>query len=212
MLLISAGFAAKGLPDRSRIVGIHQTDENRGLAFSAGGDPTALTVPSLLRGLVPDLVGFSTGDHPAELCYGPLCHPYLHWPTDRLNAAQSGALAINLERQASYLHAAMLADPRVDLHHHFKLLSLFVGANDLCAACPAAAHEAVADSDKATAGFLDPADKFEAAVRLAVDSVRRNIPRTVLNLMLLPNISQTWDLTHDDPWCAKLRASGLVYE
>ncbi|KAI9340139.1 hypothetical protein DFJ73DRAFT_845372 [Zopfochytrium polystomum] len=198
---ITAAFAAKGLPTPGEITDVRHTEENRGASFVMGGDVGAVTLPNFIRRYNPQLKGFSVGDHLAEVCYGPLCLPYAHWPTDHLNAAQTGSLVMNLERQLAYLTDAMILSRDIDFHKDFKLISLFIGSNDLCAGC----------SKELNHTFLSP-DAFEAQIRYVLNALRRNIPRTVVNIQMELMVSQTWDLTNDEPWCATLRASGLAFE
>jgi phospholipase B1 len=66
---ITAGFGAKGhhinLP-----INIYNLHENRGVSFSIGGDPDAVTIANFIKHYSPELIGSSIGDHLVELCYG----------------------------------------------------------------------------------------------------------------------------------------------
>ncbi|KAJ3227361.1 hypothetical protein HK099_002427 [Clydaea vesicula] len=93
---ITAGFGAKDSgwnpPTTKSFI------ENRGVSFSIGGDKNFTTLPNLIRNYNPNLVGFSTGEHLAELCYGVVCPPQ-YYIEDYLNMAQSGSKLINLFAQ-----------------------------------------------------------------------------------------------------------------
>ena len=74
-------------------------NEYRGANFALGGDSDVISVPNILRNYSPNLVEDSKGTHLIEVCYGVLC-PSNYTPTsDQLNAAQSGAQALNIDKQ-----------------------------------------------------------------------------------------------------------------
>lgn len=59
-----------------------------------------------------------------------------HPAEDVLNAAQSGALAANLvPHETDYIMQQLKANPMINMEEDWKLLTLLVGANDLCASC-----------------------------------------------------------------------------
>ncbi|KAL2911598.1 hypothetical protein HK105_208937 [Polyrhizophydium stewartii] len=199
---ISAGFGAKGLSDPTTPTPIKATTESRGVAFSMGGDPGALTLANLVSVFRPDLVGRSIGDHVAEVCYYLWCLPFQYWPRqDRLNGAQSGATVPTLPHELDYVVDQMRRDPGIDFDRDFKLLTLFIGSNDVCIGC----------STLGLDGALSP-DVFESHMRQLFESMRQSIPRLVVNVLLQFNVSQVWDATHDDLRCSMLRSSGLVFE
>ncbi|KAJ3055276.1 hypothetical protein HK097_011007 [Rhizophlyctis rosea] len=199
---ITAGFAAKGLSNGSEPMPMRSTTENRGTSFSMGGDTGVVSVPNLIRQFQPELKGYSTGDHIAEICYGLWCVPFQYWPRqDKLNAAQTGAMVHNLIYELQYLVSAMKMQKDIDFEKDFKLLTLFIGSNDVCLGCSSIPGPA----------WPSPA-LFEQTVRILIGEIRARIPRVVVNVLMQFNVSQVYDLTHDDPWCARLRASGFVFE
>ncbi|KAI8929574.1 hypothetical protein BC831DRAFT_274909 [Entophlyctis helioformis] len=199
---ISAGFAAKGPDDSSTPIPMKNTLENRGVAFSMGGDDGAITLPNLMSKYRPGLVGASTGDHIAEICYLAICLPFQYWPAqDRFNAAQSGATVPTLFHEINYLVKQMETDPVIDFEHDFKLLTLFIGSNDVCLGCIRGGID----------GMLSP-EAFELHMRQVLDTLRSRVPRLVVNILMQFNVSQVWDATHKDTRCTLLRTSGLVFE
>ena len=66
---VTAGFGAKGRNVHIPI-DIYNLYENRGVSFSMGGDPGAVTIANFIQHYSPELIGSSIGNHLVELCYG----------------------------------------------------------------------------------------------------------------------------------------------
>ncbi len=101
--------------------------EYRGLAFSIGGDKdinTILTVPNILKEFSNNLTGFSTGK----------TRLYDH-NGDNLNRAISGSQAFNLLEQAKKLTQMVFNSNEIDFWNDWKLVTVFIGANDICESC-----------------------------------------------------------------------------
>ncbi|CAB5343799.1 unnamed protein product [Rhizophagus irregularis] len=132
---ITAGFGAKG--HHANIpIDIHNLHENRGVSFSIGGDPGAVTIANFIKHYSPELIGSSTGDHLVELCYGLICPPYQYKPKkDRFNAAQSGMMASNLTIELNYLLDQLYKEPMEVVLKSYKYLTFFIGSNDICFRC-----------------------------------------------------------------------------
>ncbi len=106
------------------------SNESRGASFSIGGDPTAITLATILKKFNPNLVGYSVGSYPAgkdiylfiyficifltllfthlvhiDVCYGFTCPTARYYPNvDVNNAAKSGAMMFDLVTvQLNYL-------------------------------------------------------------------------------------------------------------
>ncbi|XP_036290785.1 phospholipase B1, membrane-associated [Pipistrellus kuhlii] len=95
----------------------------RGLSWSAGGDgvlETHTTLPNILKKFNPQILGFSTGTQEE---------------TAGLNMAVEGARARDMPAQARDLVARMKNSPEINLEKDWKLITLFVGSNDLCHYC-----------------------------------------------------------------------------
>ena len=94
--------------------------EFRGVSWSIGGDEGATTLPNLIKHYNPNLQGYSvkTGkEGTANAAY---------------NFAVSGAVASGLLEQATHLVDRIKSD---NLNGKWKVVTLFIGGNDLCAMC-----------------------------------------------------------------------------
>eukprot|EP00731_Ephydatia_muelleri_P026765 Em0018g865a len=127
---VTAGFGLMG--SQGSLVG--DVQEYRGQAWSMGSDANASTVATFLRFYTPAIIGGSLGNHIVELCYDILCPPFQYEPQkDVFNSAQSGAMIPNLvTHEFDYLYAQLTSNPEVDMANDWKLLTVFVGINDLC--------------------------------------------------------------------------------
>jgi phospholipase B1 len=126
---ITAGFGIQGSKG--------QLNESRGLSASIGGDTNAVTLANFLRFYSPNLQGPSLGQHIVELCEGALCPPLQYHPAqDVLNSAQSGALLENLvTHELDYLISQLKVNHAINIKEDWKVLTIFIGANDLCSSC-----------------------------------------------------------------------------
>ncbi|KAI9481391.1 MAG: hypothetical protein EXX96DRAFT_481185 [Benjaminiella poitrasii] len=135
---VMAAFAAEGIQDNT-FFNIENAYENRGVSFAMGGDPNAITMPNILNYYSHNLYGASVGEHIISICFGnQICPQGQYRPKiDVLNAAQSGARSLNLDHELDYI-----LDELDDLYKSgtvqrtdWKLLTLFIGSNDICHSC-----------------------------------------------------------------------------
>ncbi|KAL7740716.1 hypothetical protein ACLKA6_000080 [Drosophila palustris] len=146
-------------------------NEFRGLAFSGGGLGdwrTYLTLPNILKVFNPQLYGYATGNSLV------VNHRISH-----LSIAEPMIMSRDLVYQARVLIDLMRRDPHVDLQRHWKLLTVFVGNNDLC-------------SD--ICHWNDPQsaiDQHARDLRKAFRLLRDHVPRLLINLIVAPNIQLT---------------------
>jgi phospholipase B1 len=182
---ITAGFGIQGAKGG--------LNEFRGLSWDIGGDSNATTLANFLRYYNPSIQGFSLGSHIVELCYGPLCPPFQYHPAlDVLDAAQSGAMVADLvSHELDYLIKQVKANPMINLKEDWKLLTILIGANDLCASCTLVKE------------FLDPAE-FEKHLSETLEGIRTNIPRVFVQLVEVFNLSQVYDLSLKTKACANI--------
>uniref|UniRef100_A0A8R1HX78 SGNH hydrolase-type esterase domain-containing protein n=1 Tax=Caenorhabditis japonica TaxID=281687 RepID=A0A8R1HX78_CAEJA len=99
----------------------------RGLAFQCGGDSTLdehVTVANVLKKFNPNIIGYSTGIGSANV-----------WEVAKLNQAIPGAEAIDIITQARSLVHIIQAHKEIDVKNDWKLINIFIGANDMCAYC-----------------------------------------------------------------------------
>ncbi|XP_059177532.1 phospholipase B1, membrane-associated-like [Physella acuta] len=133
----------------------------RGVSWSIGGDEsysTLPTLPNILRMYNSDLHGYSKGVDNQHIGY---------------NMAISGARTFDIIQQAYLLVQKMRLDPLVDIENDWKVLTIFIGGNDLLDTCRviASSTEMYANNIKTTLEYL-----------------LVNLPRTFVNLVQLFNV------------------------
>ncbi|KAJ3606857.1 hypothetical protein NHX12_026375 [Muraenolepis orangiensis] len=97
--------------------------EYRGVSWSIGGDAmleTVTTLPNILKKFNPALQGFSEGRVERKKGF---------------NMAISGAKTSDIPAQVKALIKAMMENKKVDYNNDWKLVTIFVGGNDLCNYC-----------------------------------------------------------------------------
>lgn len=159
------------------ILGLGELDayvEYRGFAYTGGGFETwrtALTLPNILKLYNPQLHGFAVG-HSLGADVN----------VSRFNLAEPLLSIQDLPFQAHVLIERMRRDPLVNLREHWKLLSIQVGANDLCSEL---------------CSWPDP----EAFLRMLAHQLRdtfrilkRHVPRLLINFIVLPDIDELLSL------------------
>lgn len=165
-------------------------NEFRGKSWCIGGDENATTVPNFLSTYVPDIQGAAKGHHVLEYCSGPQCPNFQYHPqTDVHNAAQSGAMIMNLPtHEFDYLLKQVYNNPNIDIENDWKLMTILIGANDICSCC---------DLNQTYTG----PDAFEKDMRDVLEKVRSTLPRTFVNLILGFNISEVYWLGRKSLYC-----------
>ncbi|XP_067938740.1 phospholipase B1, membrane-associated-like isoform X2 [Watersipora subatra] len=141
--------------------------EYRGRSWSIGGDNDYLsgttTLPNIMKQFNPNLIGASTGSGNANSAGA------------NLNVAVAGAIAQDMPTQARNLVNKLTSDSRIDLEKDWKMVTLFIGGNNLCDFC----SDLIAHS----------AETMIANVAEALDILRDNIPRLYVNLLEIFDIS-----------------------
>ncbi|GBB99324.1 hypothetical protein RclHR1_03490006 [Rhizophagus clarus] len=181
--------------------GTDPLDEYRGANFALGGDPDVISIPNILRKFSPNLVGDSKGTHIIEVCYGILCPSNYIPKSDQLNAAQSGAQALNIDKQVNYLIDQLSQRKDIDVKNDWKLATIWFGNNDLCNGC----------TDIAKQIQFSP-DQFESHIRDGLEKLRKNVPRVFVNLMSVFKISQMFEASLKDENCVLGKVAGLFLE
>ncbi|KAI9179784.1 hypothetical protein H9P43_005114 [Blastocladiella emersonii ATCC 22665] len=120
---ISAGFAmVSGAAPKTRVL------EYRGKVYSIGGDAGEVTVPNLLRVVVP-------GDGERRLVGAPK-HVTLPLAAGKaLDRAVSGAVVQDLPKQARSLVSLLSLPPYAARRKEWKLVTVLIGANNICRFC-----------------------------------------------------------------------------
>jgi len=165
--------------------GVHDSvNESYGASFSVGGDLGSVTLANLFHYFNADLVGYSSGTYPAEVCYGSTCPSFQYNPAQEANnAAKSGAMVVDMvSQQTAYLIRQLNQNPLIDVQNDWKVLTIMVGFNDLCASCAF------------DLPFLDP-DDYQNNLMATIERIRTSIPRVFVNLVSGYNISQAYDLS-----------------
>jgi phospholipase B1 len=192
---ITAGFAAKGLLP-NQVLDLNALVEDRGLSFSIGGDQGAITLGNFFAKENPSIFGRSVGSHAPNICTPLFCIGSYQPELDQLNGARTGATTSNINNQVTYIVEQMKNTSLVNFENDPKLISVMIGANDICRSCR---------------NLLTP-DQFEENMKSLFEKIRLQIPNTIINAYQLFNVSQLYDLTKDSTVCQEKRASSLTSE
>ncbi|XP_075215345.1 phospholipase B1, membrane-associated-like [Lycorma delicatula] len=144
----------------------HVYTENRGLSWSIGGQGTwreFLTLPNILKEFNPNLVGFSLDDS------------FTHHKASQFNVAEPAARSHHLPHMASVLVRRIKADPRVNFNKDWKLITVMMGSNDFC-------------FDMCYGDFKSAPERHRKDLRKLLNYLRDNLPRTLVNLVISPNL------------------------
>ncbi|VFV37253.1 phospholipase membrane-associated isoform 1 [Lynx pardinus] len=129
----------------------------RGVSWSIGGDgilDTHTTLPNILKKFNPHILGFSTGTLEE---------------TAGLNVAVEGARARDMPTQARDLVERMKNNPEIDLENDWKLITLFIGSNDVCHYCE--------NQEAHSAG------EYIRHIQQALDIFYEELPRAFINVV-----------------------------
>ncbi|KFO93358.1 Phospholipase B1, membrane-associated, partial [Buceros rhinoceros silvestris] len=158
----------------------------RGVSWSVGGNEnisTVTTLANILREFNPSLIGYSTGTGRQTS------------ENAALNQAVAGAHAEDLPAQASQLVQRMKNDTRINLQTDWKLITVFIGGNDLCQLCKNPAH-------------YSP-ENYTYNIQLALDVLHREVPRAFVNLVTVLSIASLRELHASKNTCPKLLMRSL---
>ncbi|XP_030854381.1 phospholipase B1, membrane-associated [Strongylocentrotus purpuratus] len=141
--------------------------EYRGLTFSHGGDEGFETNPTLanvLRKFNPALKGYGWGTG--------------RWDSDEagMNVGYPGDKANDMPHQADWLIEKMKADPNIDYENDWKVVTLFIGGNDLCAWCKNIVYYA--------------SDNYVNFIHESLMTLHDQMPRTIVNVVGLLQVYQ----------------------
>ncbi|XP_060927910.1 phospholipase B1, membrane-associated [Limanda limanda] len=134
--------------------------EYRGLSWSIGGDDnltTVTTLSNILKYYNGNLTGFSVGLGKEQT------------PQAFLNQAVGGAKSGDIPSQVRTLVARMKSDSRINFESDWKVITLLVGANDIC--------------DHCYNSLLYSAENYVQNVRESLDYLHKQVPRALVNLM-----------------------------
>ncbi|XP_038123562.1 phospholipase B1, membrane-associated-like [Cyprinodon tularosa] len=132
----------------------------RGLSWSIGGDEnltTVTTLPNILRHFNHNVTGYSLG-------IGDQNNPKAF-----LNQAVPGGKSRDIPSQVRTLVSKMKSDPNVNFENDWKVITIFIGGNDVCAYC----ENSLLYSVENYVGFLQE----------SLDYLFKEVPRAFVNLV-----------------------------
>lgn len=143
--------------------------EFRGRSWSVGGDKKLerlVTLPNILKKFNPKLRVYSTG---LDLSLASKTGV-------GLNVAVSGQESNHIPDQARTLVKRLKSDKNVDFQNDWKLITLFIGGNDLCGYC----HNKT----------LHSPDSYTNFIKEGLDIIYKEVPRAFVNLVSVLNVKE----------------------
>ncbi|CAL8314792.1 unnamed protein product [Lota lota] len=155
--------------------------EYKGVSWSIGGDATLETVttlPNILKKFNPALQGFSKG-----------------WGARQkgFNMAMSGAKTSDIPAQIQALIKAMKEHEKVDFDNDWKLVTIFVGTNDLCNYC--------IDQDNLSA------KNYSHNLKISLDILYNQVPRVMVNVVEIVQIDPLRTVKKNDLGCTLFQST-----
>ncbi|XP_075963706.1 phospholipase B1, membrane-associated-like [Anarhichas minor] len=170
---LTAGFGAKA----TNLLQLRT--EYRGVSWSIGGDKTLETVttlPNILKKFNPEIKGVSKGRGTRQTGF---------------NMAVSGAKISGIPGQVRRLIDTMKNDSTVDFENDWKLVTLFIGGNDLCQYC----------NDRAS---LSP-QNYRQHLMTSLDMLYKEVPRAVVNVVEILEVEGLRRVKKDSLGCNVLQ-------
>ncbi|GFS18649.1 phospholipase B1, membrane-associated [Elysia marginata] len=136
------------------------------LSWSIGGRAEfekQITLPNIIRKFNPETVGAAQSRRKRVF-----------------NKARSGAKADEMLNQTIALVDAIKADKHIDFENDWKVVTVFIGGNDICAICD-------------DYNYYSP-ENYQKRVQDALDYLQDNLPRTFVNLVELLNVEMVQEL------------------
>ncbi|CAB3407046.1 unnamed protein product [Caenorhabditis bovis] len=153
----------------------------RGLAFQIGGEVDLdehVTIASIMKKFSPNIFGYSSGIGSANV-----------WEVSKLNQAVPGAEAHDIIGQARSLVTAMHNHPSIDIKNDWKLINIFIGANDMCAYC----------TDRENGAHSKA--QYKASLIQAIQILKDNLPRTIVSMTGMFDMAMLREIDHDRYFC-----------
>lgn len=141
--------------------------EYRGISWSVGGDNNfeeTLTIANIIKKYNPNVYGQSYG------------RGNVRQEDSVFNCAVPGAVSEDIYDQSQDLVRKMKADENVNLEEDWKLVTLFIGGNDLCASCRNLFHYS--------------AEQYVEHIKKGIDYLYYELPRTVVNVIGILNVPE----------------------
>ncbi|XP_065123437.1 phospholipase B1, membrane-associated-like [Paramisgurnus dabryanus] len=153
----------------------------RGVSWSIGGDETLETVttlPNILKKFNPNVFGFSKGTNEQ---------------TKGFNVAVTGAQARNIPEQVRDLITALSSSDKVNFEEYWKLVTLFIGLNDLCLHC----HDPDSRSPQ----------KYIDHITESLDMLYNEVPRVLVNVVEVPEVKDVRLVHKNTLGCSLIKES-----
>ncbi|CAF2911583.1 unnamed protein product [Rotaria sp. Silwood2] len=163
--------------------------ENRGISWSIGGDYTYSTIcslPNILREYNGNLAGFSTK-------VSVISSNSQNVANNGLNVAKSWDSSSQMLYQAELLMDRLKNQNLCDWNNDWKVITLFVGSNDLCSFC----------EDSNLTKYTP--EQYVNYIRDTLDKLyNASIPRTLINLVLVSDVRNVKGLSNGNYVCQVL--------
>ncbi|KAK9721446.1 GDSL-like Lipase/Acylhydrolase [Popillia japonica] len=139
----------------------------RGVSFPIGGEKTwrqYLTLPNIIKEYNPNLVGYALrASNTVERA-------------SQFNVAEDSAISADMPYMAKVLLKRITSDKRVNVKNDWKLILIFIGANDFCQSCYNEDAETILEKHKRD---------LLAVLRI----LRDNLPRTFVGIVNPPYVT-----------------------
>lgn len=135
-------------------------NQYRGLSWSIGGDANltkVTTLPNILKNFNPGLTGYSLGTGRESS------------PQASLNQAVAGAKSDDMMTQVRALVKRMKNDSNINFKEDWKVITVFIGGNDLCDFCKNSLFYSM--------------ENYIKNVRETLDYLHKEVPRALVNLV-----------------------------
>ncbi|XP_073821417.1 phospholipase B1, membrane-associated [Musca autumnalis] len=146
---------------------IQNLAEYRGVVSTGGGLKdwrTFLTLPNILKVFNPNLYGYAIGN------------VVTRDRASKFNVGEASALTMDMPYQARVLIRRLEKDPLVDMAKHWKLLTLFIGSNDVC-------------FDMCYHNSLEQYfEEHRRNLYKTLEILKAHVPRLLVNIMSTPNL------------------------
>ncbi|KAG0174910.1 hypothetical protein DFQ28_006929 [Apophysomyces sp. BC1034] len=155
--------------------------EYRGKVFSSGADPGEYTIANFLNHYTKQLPAGAPSGVTLPLSRGK-----------DLNQAISGAKVQDLKAEVSRLIRLLSTSHYAGIRNEWKLVTLFIGANNVCLLCtpPMTRLPQLAD-----------VEAFEHHTRMALERLRKHVRKSFVNLVGLFNVSSVYEASRGDLYC-----------
>uniref|UniRef100_A0A2S2QCE3 Phospholipase B1, membrane-associated n=1 Tax=Sipha flava TaxID=143950 RepID=A0A2S2QCE3_9HEMI len=154
--------------------------DHRGVSWTGGGQGTwkeFLTLPNILKVFNPKLIGYAYGDSLAEERFS------------QFNVAEVGALSKDTLFMTKELVKRIKMDKRVNLNDDWKMISLMLGSNTICL-------------EICYIDYTKYAEKHRENILSALLYIKENLPRTLVNIILSPNLKILLEFNNLPPICS----------